>query len=138
MIVKNYLTSVKRFELVAALALSLIRPAFENVFGQENLNLKTIFIDYSPSVFLLAGTFAIYRKKEWGIVFLPIAWAWATGMMTEGLLAEIVGVVQNSNADRRHSLILCARVIMWGTAIVATVLSFRRTADMGVGERDYS
>lgn len=55
--------------------------------SEWSLDFTTMFTDYLAGTLLLIG----YRAKDWGPLFLVIAWAWTTGMMVGSFSDQLEG-----------------------------------------------
>jgi hypothetical protein len=74
-----------RFEVVAAFVSGILLPVLET--GRRGIgfwagDFTTMFEDYVARALLLIGGWAAYRARSWGAMFLLLAWAYVTGLMS--------------------------------------------------------
>ena len=94
--------------------------------GEWAVDFTTMFTDYLAGVLLLIGGWAVYRAKPWGALFLVVAWAWVTGMMSGSFLDQLEGTIRNTITEPHNSLVLIVKFLLLATSVISLVLSFQR------------
>ena len=117
-----------RFEIIAAFAIGALLPVLETArrgIGHWAINFTTMFEDYLGGALLLIGAWAAYKAKWWGALFLSLAWASISGLMTSSFIAQLEETLRQT-ADEPHNLVVVlVKFILWTIAIISLVLSFR-------------
>lgn len=85
-----------------------------------------MFTDYLAGALLLIGAWATYRAKPWGGLFLVIAWAWVTGMMTGSFLDQLEGTSRNTIAEPHNFLVVVVKFLLLSVSILSLALSFQK------------
>ena len=122
-----------RFEVIAAFAIGVLLPVLETArrgISHWTINFTTMFEDYLAGALLLVGGWAAYRSKSWGAVFLVLAWASFSGLMTSSFLNQLEETLRQTASEPGNSLVLVVKFLLWSVCIVSLVLSFR-TATRG-------
>jgi hypothetical protein len=87
-----------------------------------------MFTDYFAGALLLIGGWATYRAKSWGALFLLVAWAWVTGMMSGSFLDQVEGTVRNTVTEPHNLLVVVIKFLLLAICVVSLVLSFQRAS----------
>lgn len=117
-----------RFEANAALAIGVILPLLETCrrgMSEWTVDFTTMFTDYLAGALLLVGSWAVYRAKAWGPLFLILAWAWLTGLMTGSFLDQLEGTIRNTIDEPHNPLVLIVKFLLFAVSAVSLVLSFK-------------
>ena len=117
-----------RFEIVAAFVIGALLPVLETARrgpGHWTVNFTTMFEDYVAGALLLIGAWAAYRAKSWGAVFLTVAWASFSGLMTSSFLAQVEETIRQTTDEPNNLLVVVVKFLLWSVTIISLVLSFR-------------
>ena len=117
-----------RFEVIAAFAIGVLLPLLETArrgISHWTINFTTMFEDFLAGVLLLVGGWAAYRAKSWGAVFLVLAWASFSGLMTSSFLGQLEDTLRQTASEPGNSLVLVVKFLLWSVCVVSLVLSFR-------------
>lgn len=117
-----------RFEVVAAFVIGLLLPVLETGrrgISEWSVNFTTMFTDYFAGALLLIGAWGAYKGRRWGGLFLVGAWAWVTGMMSDSLLYQVEETLRNGGSEQHNLLVVVVKFLLWGTSLLALVLSFK-------------
>lgn len=121
-----------RFEVVAAFAIGILLPVLETSrrgVSHWTIDFTTMFEDYVGGALLLIGGWASYRAWPRGTLFLVLAWAYVTGMMGGSFWSQLEETFRNTSAEPHNLLVVIVKFLLWGTAVVSLVLSFRRASN---------
>jgi hypothetical protein len=121
-----------RIEAKAAFAIGIILPLLETCrrgMGEWTVDFTTMFTDYLAGALLLVGWWASYRAKAWGPLFLILAWAWLTGLMTGSFLDQLEGTIRNIIEEPYNPLVLAVKFILFAISAVSLILSFKSGAN---------
>ena len=119
-----------RFEIITAFAIGILLPLLETCrrgMSEWSLDFTTMFTDYLAGTLLLIG----YRAKDWGPLFLVIAWAWTTGMMVGSFSDQLEGTIRGITTEPRNLLVLVIKFPLLAISLVSLVLSWRQTSNRG-------
>lgn len=117
-----------RFEVITAFAIGLMLPVLETCrrgITEWAVDFTTMFEDYLAGALLLAGAWSTYRGRRWGPLFLVVAWAWFTGMMTNSFVVQVEETVRGTISEPNNVVVVVVKFILWITAAVSLALSFR-------------
>ena len=117
-----------RFEIIAAFVIGVLLPILETArrgISHWAINFTTMFEDYLAGALLLIGGWAAYRSKSWGTVFLVVAWAYFSGLMTSSFVAQIEETLRQSASEPNNLLVVVVKSLLWSVCVVSLVLSFR-------------
>jgi hypothetical protein len=117
-----------RFEIAAAFAIGALLPILETArrgIGHWTINFTTMFEDYLAGALLLIGGWAAYRSKSWGPVFLVLAWASFSGLMTSSFLGQLEETLRQTVSEPNNPLVVVVKFLLWSVCVVSLVLSFR-------------
>jgi hypothetical protein len=120
-----------RFEVIAAFAIGILLPVLETCrrgLSEWAVDFTTMFTDYFAGALLLIGGWATYRAKSWGALFLLVAWAWVTGMMSGSFLDQVEGTVRNTVTEPHNLLVVVIKFLLLAICVVSLVLSFQRAS----------
>jgi hypothetical protein len=90
------------------------------------VDFSTMFEDYVAGALLLVGGWASYRGRHWGVLFLVVAWAYVTGMMGGSFWYQLEETFRQTAQESNNLLVVVVKFLLWGTAVVSLILSFRR------------
>jgi hypothetical protein len=117
-----------RFEIVAAFAIGVLLPVLETArrgISHWTVNFTTMFEDYLAGALLLVGGWAAYRSKSWGAMFLILAWAYFSGLMTSSFVGQLEETLRQTASEPGNLLVLIVKFLLWGVCVSSLVLSFR-------------
>ena len=117
-----------RFEIIAAFAIGILLPVLETArrgIGHWTINFTTMFEDYLAGMLLLVGGWAAYRKKSWGAVFLVLAWAYFSGLITSSFIGQLEETLRQTASEPGNLLVVIVKFLLWSICVVSLVLSFR-------------
>ena len=117
-----------RFEIVAAFTIGALVPVLETArrgIDHWTVNFTTMFEDYVAGALLLTGGWAAYRSKSWGAVFLVLAWAAFSGLMTSSFLGQLEETLRQTASEPHNLLVVVVKFLLWSVCVVSLVLSFR-------------
>ena len=117
-----------RFEVVAAFVIGVLLPVLET--GRRGIstwtvNFTTMFEDYLAGALLLVGGWAAYRSKSWGALFLILAWAHFSGLMTSSFVGQLEETLRQTASEPNNLLVVVVKFLLWSVCVVSLVLSFR-------------
>jgi len=117
-----------RFEVVAAFVIGVLLPVLET--GRRGIstwtvNFTTMFEDYLAGALLLVGGWAAYRSKSWGALFLVLAWAYFSGLMTSSFVGQLEETLRQTASEPGNLMVLVVKFLLWSVCVVSLVLSFR-------------
>jgi len=117
-----------RFEVTAAFVIGVLLPVLET--GRRGIshwaiNFTTMFEDYLAGALLLVGGWAAYRSKSWGALFLILAWAYFSGLMTSSFVGQLEETLRQTASGPGNMLVLVVKFLLWSVCVVSLVLSFR-------------
>ena len=118
-----------RLEVKASFVIGLLLPLLETCrrgLSEWAINFTTMFTDYFAGALLLIGAWAVYKTRRWGELFLVVAWAWVTGMMSDSLLDQVESTLRNISTEPHNLLVVIGKFILWSTSLLALVLAFKR------------
>ena len=117
-----------RFEIIAAFVIGALLPVLETArrgISHWTINFTTMFEDYVGGALLLIGGWAALRSKSWGAVFLVLAWASITGLMTSSFLGQLEETLREVASEPNNLLVVVVKFLLWSVSVVSLVLSFR-------------
>ena len=117
-----------RFEVVTAFVIGALLPLLETArrgISHWTINFTTMFEDYLGGALLLIGGWAAYRSKSWGPVFLVLAWASISGLMTSSFMSQLEETLRQTASEPNNMVVVIVKFLLWSVAIVSLVLSFR-------------
>ena len=117
-----------RFEIIAAFAMGVLLPVLETArrgISHWAINFTTMFEDYLAGALLLVGGWAAYRSKSWGLVFLVLAWAYFSGLMTSSFVGQLEETLRQSASEPNNLLVVVVKFLLWSVCVTSLVLSFR-------------
>ncbi len=117
-----------RFEVIAAFVIGVLLPVLET--GRRGIthwtiNFTTMFEDYLAGALLLIGGWAAYRSKSWGAVFLVLAWANFSGLITSSFLGQLEETLRQTATEPGNGLVVIVKFLLWSVCVTSLVLSFR-------------
>jgi hypothetical protein len=117
-----------RFEVIAAFVIGVLLPVLETGrrgISHWTVNFTTMFEDYLAGALLLVGGWAAYRSKSWGAVFLVLAWAYFSGLMTSSFVGQLEETLRQTASEPGNLLVLIVKFLLWSVCVTSLVLSFR-------------
>jgi hypothetical protein len=120
-----------RFEVVAALVVRILLPVLETArrgISHWTVDFTTMFEDYVAGALLLIGAWASYRARSWGAVFLLLAWAYFTGLMSSSFWYQLEETIRHTSSEANNFVVIIVKFLLWATCVRSLVLSFRRVA----------
>ena len=117
-----------RFEIIAAIVMGVLLPVLETArrgISHWAINFTTMFEDYLAGALLLIGGWAAYRSKSWGPMFLVLAWAYFSGLMTSSFVGQLEETLRQSASEPNNLLVVVVKFLLWSVCVVSLVLSFR-------------
>jgi hypothetical protein len=84
-----------------------------------------MFEDYLAGALLLVGGWAAYRSKSWGSVFLVLAWAYFSGLMTSSFVGQLEETLRQNVSEPNNLLVVVVKLLLWSVCVVSLVLSLR-------------
>lgn len=117
-----------RFEVIAAFAIGVLLPVLETArrgISHWAVNFTTMFEDYLAGGLLLVGGWAAYRSKSWGAVFLVLAWAYFSGLMTSSFVGQLEETLRQTATEPGNLVVLVVKFLLWSVCVTSLVLSFR-------------
>ena len=79
-------------------------------------------------ILLLIGAWASYRARSWGALFLLLAWAYFTGLMSSSFWWQLEETIRQTSSEPNSFVVLIVKFLLWATCVTSLVLSFRRVA----------
>ena len=122
-------TAIVRFEVIAAFAIGTLLPVMETCrrgIGYWSVDFTTMFEDYVAGALLLIGAWSSYRNRRWGRLFLVLAWAYFAGLMGSSFWYQLEETFRQTATEPNNLLVVLVKFLLWGTCVVALVLSFQR------------
>lgn len=126
-----------RFEVIAAFAIGTLLPLLETLRRGINywaIEFTTMLEDYVAGALLLIGAWASYRARSWGSMFLLLAWAYVTGLMSSSFWSQLEETIRQTSSEPHNLIVVIIKFLLWGTCVAALVLSFRRALQSHVRE----
>jgi len=117
-----------KFEAAAALGVGVLLPVLETCRrGIEHwgVNFTTMFEDYVAGVLLLGGGWAAFRARPWASLFLVLAWAYVTGMMSGSFSDQLEATLRGTSAAAHNLLVLTVKGLLWCICVISLVMSFQ-------------
>ena len=117
-----------RFEIIAAVVMGVLLPVLETArrgISHWTIDFTTMFEDYLAGALLLIGGWAAYRAKSWGTVFLVLAWASFSGLMTSSFLGQLEETLRQTASEPNNLLVVVVKFLLWSVCVASLVLSFR-------------
>ena len=117
-----------RFEIIAAIVMGVLLPILETArrgISHWTINFTTMFEDYVAGALLLVGGWAAYRSRSWGPVFLVLAWAYFSGLMTSSFVGQLEETLRQAASEPNNMLVVVVKFLLWSVCVVSLVLSFR-------------
>ncbi|MGZ8844410.1 MAG: hypothetical protein ACXW18_12155 [Pyrinomonadaceae bacterium] len=124
-----------RFEVIAAFVVGAMLPVLETCrrgIGYWSVDFTTMFEDYVAGALLLIGGWAAYRDRSWGSVFLLLAWAYFTGLMSSSFWSQLEETLRQTASEPNGSVVLLVKLLLWSTCVASLVLSFRKVTQIAV------
>ncbi len=117
-----------RFEVIAAFILGALLPVLETCrrgISHWTVEFTTMFEDYVAGALLLIGAWASYRARSWGALFLLLAWAYFTGLMSSSFWYQLEETIRQTSSEPNNFIVVIVKFLLWATCVTALVLSFR-------------
>lgn len=120
-----------RFEVIAAFIVGALLPVLETArrgISYWTVEFTTMFEDYVAGALLLIGAWASYRARSWGALFLLLAWAYFTGLMSSSFWYQLEDTIKHTSSEPNNLVVVFVKFLLWATCVTALVLSFRTVA----------
>ena len=117
-----------RFEVIAAFIMGVLLPLLETArrgITHWAIDFTTMFEDYLAGALLLIGGWAAYRSKSWGSVFLVLAWAYFSGLITSSFLGQLEETLRQTASEPNNLMVVIVKFLLWSVCVTSLVLSFR-------------
>ena len=117
-----------RFEVGAAVVGGVLLPLLETVrrgIAHWAVEVTTMAEDYVTGALLLAAGLASTRSRPYAPVLLVTAWAYAAGLMGTSFWGHLEETLRGAEMEPNNAVVLAVKTLLWGTCIVALILSFR-------------
>lgn len=117
-----------RFEVIAAFIVGALLPVLETArrgINHWTVDFTTMFEDYVAGALLLIGALASYRARSWGAMFLLLAWAYVTGLMSSSFWYQLEDTIRHTSSEPNNFVVVIVKLLLWLTCVTALVLSFR-------------
>ena len=117
-----------RFEIIAAFVIGVLLPVLETArrgINHWTINFTTMFEDYLAGALLLVSGWAAYRSRSWGPVFLVLAWAYFSGLMTSSFVSQLEETLRQTVDEPDNLIVVVVKFLLWSVCVVSLVLSFR-------------
>ncbi|MFY9619050.1 MAG: hypothetical protein WAM70_18680 [Pyrinomonadaceae bacterium] len=117
-----------RFEVIAAFIVGALLPVLETCrrgINHWTVEFTTMFEDYVAGALLLIGAWASYRARSWGAMFLLLAWAYFTGLMSSSFWYQLEETIRQTSSEPNNFVVIVVKFLLWATCVTALVFSFR-------------
>jgi hypothetical protein len=114
------------FPVAAAFGIGLLLPILETLrrgVGEWTRDFTTMFEDYVAGALLLVAGWATVRHRHWGPLFLVLAWAYVTGLMSSSFWYQLEETIRGTVAE--DPVVLIVKLLLWSTCVVAVSAAFR-------------
>ena len=122
-----------RFEVAAAFAIGALLPVLETVrrgLSYWTVDFTTMFEDYVAGALLLIGAFSSHRSQRGGAVFLVVAWAYFTGLMSSSFWSQIEETVRQTSSEPHNLVVVIVKFLLWAVCVVSLVFAARRAISL--------
>ena len=120
-----------RFEVIAAFIVGVMLPVLETArrgVSHWTVDFTTMFEDYVAGALLLIGAWAAYRARSWGAMFLLLAWAYFTGLMSSSFWYQLEDTIRQTSSEPNNFVVVIVKFLLWATCVTALVRSFQNAA----------
>lgn len=120
-----------RFEVIAAFIVGALLPVLETCrrgISHWTVEFTTMFEDYVAGALLLIGAWASYRARSWGALFLLLAWAYFTGLMSSSFWYQLEDTIRQTSSEPNNLVVVIVKFLLWATCVTALAFSFRSAA----------
>ena len=117
-----------RFEVIAAFIVGIMLPVLETGrrgIGYWTVEFTTMFEDYVAGALLLIGAWATYSSRRWGPVFLIVAWAYFTGLMSSSFWYQLEETIRETSSEPNNLVVVIVKFLLWATCVSSLTLAFR-------------
>ena len=117
-----------RFEVIAAFIIGILLPLLETGrrgIGFWAVDFTTMFEDYVAGALLLIGAWSASQARSWGALFLLLAWAYVTGLMSSSFWYQLEETIRQTASEPHNLLVVVVKFLLWSTCVTSLVLSFR-------------
>jgi hypothetical protein len=95
-----------------------------------------MFEDYVAGALLLIGACAAYRARSWGAMFLLLAWAYFTGLMSSSFWYQLEETIRHTSSEPNNLVVVIVKFLLWATCVASLILSFQNAAKRTAGPPD--
>ena len=117
-----------KFEVIAGFAIGILVPVLETCrrgIGYWATEVTTMLEDYVAGALLLVGAWASYRALNWGAIFLLLAWAYFTGLMSSSFWSQLEETLRQTASEPHNLVVVAVKFFLWAICAAALILSFR-------------
>lgn len=117
-----------RLEVATAFAIGALLPVLETSrrgISHWLVDSTTMLEDFVAGALLLIGAWACYSKRRWGSVFLVLAWAYFTGLMSSSFWNQLEETIRQTVTEPNNGLVLSVKFLLWAVSVTSLCLSFR-------------
>jgi hypothetical protein len=117
-----------RPEIATAFVIGALLPILETArrgISHWLVDFTTMFEDYLGGALLLIGAWAAYRSKSWGTVFLVLAWASISGLMTSSFVGQLEETLRQTASEPHNLLVVVVKSVLWSVSVTSLLLAFR-------------
>ena len=85
-----------------------------------------MFEDYVAGALLLIGAWSASRARSRGPMFLLLAWAYVTGLMSSSFWYQLEETIRQTASEPNNGLVVTVKLLLWATCVTSLILSFRQ------------
>lgn len=118
-----------RFEVASAFVIGALVPVLETLrrgLGHWTVEFTTMFEDYVAGGLLLIAAWLSYRSRRGGPVFLVLAWAYFSGLMSSSFWSQLEETLRQTAAEPHNPVVVTVKFFLWAICITSLVLATRR------------
>ncbi|HEY5884252.1 MAG TPA: hypothetical protein VIT88_06160 [Pyrinomonadaceae bacterium] len=118
-----------RFEVAAAFVIGALVPVLETIRRGPTywtVEFTTMFEDYVAGALLLIAAWLSYRSRRGGQVFLVLAWAYFSGLMSSSFWSQLEETLRQTATEPHNPVVVAVKFFLWAVCITSLVLATRR------------
>jgi hypothetical protein len=116
-----------RFEVVAAYCVGVALPVLEICRRRKDFtDIPGYIDDFIVGAVLLFGAWSAARERPYSRALLAGAWGILCGGLWSSFFGQLYSKAQNDISGLPNTTVVCIKLVVYGIAIVALVLSIRR------------